>query len=203
MLEESKPEVTPESAEFSEAIRLDPNFAASHKNRGKAHDANGQQFSQDVGVPVPPISIKDNPNQLENFYRLFMCGEEGGHGELMVGQILALNPKTATEPVAWIATNEPAFWVSEANKERPDCPATWWWDSPTVMTTHISEMLKALAEAASVSIEPMMLAEYVRQHVRLIITSPHQPEANQSGGLALDPSIEKMLQQAVSESEPR
>jgi len=171
MLEESKPEVTPESAEFSEAIRLDPNFAASHKNRGKAHDADSQQFSQDVGVTAPPISVKNNPNQLENFYRLFVCGEEGGRGELMVGQILAMNSKTETEPLAGIATNEPAFWVSEANKERPDCPATWWWDSPTVTTTHITEMLKALAGAVSVSREPMIVAEYAGQHVRLIITN--------------------------------
>jgi len=125
-------------------------------------------------------SSKNNPNQLENFYRLFMCGEEGGHGELMVGQILVLNPRTVTEPVAWIATNEPAFWVSEANKERPDCPATWWWDSPTVTTTHIKKMLKSLAEAAPVSREPMIVAEYVgsasgSSSPALINTKPTNP----------------------------
>jgi len=130
-----------------------------------------QQVAQEVGLPVPPIRIMDNPKLPDNSYRLLMRGEEVGRGELMVGQFLAMNPGTATERLQGKATKEPAFglpayWVSEALKDKAQQSGYTVVDGPCVMTTHISEMLKALV-------------------------SPHLSEANESGVLVLGPSIDE------------
>jgi flagellar biosynthesis protein FlhA len=108
-----------------------------------------QQVAQEVGVPVPPINIKDNPKLPDNSYRLLMRGKEVGRGEFMVGQFWAIDPGTAAERLQGKATKEPAFGmpaylVSEALKEKAQQSGYMVVDSPIVMTTHISEMLKAL-----------------------------------------------------------
>jgi len=227
-----------------------------------------RQIAQELGVVVPPIRIRDNLQLPANTYRLLMRGEEVGRGELMVGQFLAMNPGTATEPLPGVATKEPAFglpafWVSEANKDRAQLSGYTVVDGPTVMTTHISEMLKqrapellgrqetqglldnlkesapkfvdelvpgvvpvavlqkimqnllrervsvrdlakileALADAVTVTRDPIILTEFVRQHLGRAITSPHLSEVNELGVLILDPSIEQVIQQSIETSD--
>jgi flagellar biosynthesis protein FlhA len=227
-----------------------------------------RQIAQELGVVVPPIRIRDNLQLPPNAYRLLMRGEEVGRGDLMPGQYLAMNPGTATEPLPGVATKEPAFglpafWVSEANKDRAQLSGYTVVDGPTVMTTHISEMLKqrapellgrqetqglldnlkesapkfvdelvpgvvpvavlqkimqnllrervsvrdlakileALADAVSVTRDPIILTEFVRQHLGRAITSPHLSEVNELGVLILDPSIEQVIQQSIETSD--
>ncbi|MDR2561166.1 MAG: flagellar biosynthesis protein FlhA [Holophagales bacterium] len=227
-----------------------------------------RQIAQELGVVVPPIRIRDNLQLPPNIYRLLMRGEEVGRGELMAGQFLAMNPGTATEQLPGKATKEPAFglpayWVSEANKDRAQLSGYTVVDGPTVMTTHISEMLKqrapellgrqetqglldnlkesapkfvdelvpgvvpvavlqkimqnllrervsvrdlskileALADAVTVTRDPIILTEFVRQHLGRAITSPHLSEANELGVLIMDPSIEQTIQQSIESSD--
>jgi len=227
-----------------------------------------RQIAQELGVVVPPIRIRDNLQLPPNIYRLLMRGEEVGRGELMAGQFLAMNPGTATEPLPGKATKEPAFglpafWVSEANKDRAQLSGYTVVDGPTVMTTHISELLKqrapellgrqetqglldnlkesapkfvdelvpgvvpvavlqkimqnllrervsvrdlskileALADAVTVTRDPIILTEFVRQHLGRAITSPHLSEANELGVLIMDPSIEQTIQQSIESSD--
>jgi flagellar biosynthesis protein FlhA len=61
-----------------------------------------------------------------------------------------MNPGTATEPLQGQPTKEPAFglpafWVQEAQKDRAQLVGYTVVDGPTVMTTHVSEMLKQRA----------------------------------------------------------
>ena len=109
-----------------------------------------RQIAQEMGVVVPPIRIRDNLQLPANSYRLLIRGEEVGRGELMPGQYMAMNPGTATEPLHGVATKEPAFglpafWVMEAQKDRAQLSGYTVVDGPTVMTTHISELLKQRA----------------------------------------------------------
>ena len=109
-----------------------------------------RQIAQEMGVVVPPIRIRDNLQLPANAYRLLIRGEEVGRGELVPGQYLAMNPGTATEPLHGTPTKEPAFglpafWVQESQKDRAQLAGYTVVDGPTVMTTHISEMLKQRA----------------------------------------------------------
>jgi flagellar biosynthesis protein FlhA len=109
-----------------------------------------RQIAQELGVVIPPIRIRDNLQLPANAYRLLIRGEEAGRGDLMPGQYLAMNPGTATEPLQGIPTKEPAFglpafWVQEVHKDRAQLSGYTVVDGPTVMTTHISELLKQRA----------------------------------------------------------
>jgi flagellar biosynthesis protein FlhA len=109
-----------------------------------------RQIAQDLGVVVPPIRIRDNLQLPANSYRLLIRGEEVGRGELAPGQYLAMNPGTATEALHGTPTKEPAFglpafWVQESQKDRAQLSGYTVVDGPTVLTTHISELLKQRA----------------------------------------------------------
>jgi len=143
-----------------------------------------QRIADESGVSVPPIRMRDNPKLPANSYRLLISEKELGRGEVVPGQYLAMNPGTATEPLEGEATKEPvfglpSFWIEEDMKDKARLLGYTVVDSPTVMTTHISEMLKALAEAASVTKDPIMLAEFVRQHLGATIIGQHLSEINE------------------------
>ena len=106
-----------------------------------------RQMAQELGIVVPPIRIRDNLQLPPNLYRVLLRGEEIARAELVPGQYLAMNPGTATEEIPGTATSEPAFglpayWIQEAQRESAQLAGYTVVDPPTVMTTHLSELLK-------------------------------------------------------------
>jgi flagellar biosynthesis protein FlhA len=70
-----------------------------------------------------------------------------------------------------------------------------------VSVRDLTKILEALADAVTVTRDPIMLTEFVRQHLGRAITSPHLSEVNELGVLVLDPTIEQLIQQAIESSE--
>lgn len=106
-----------------------------------------KQFALDSGFIVPPIHIKDNLQLKPNEYSIMLKGIAIAGGEIMPGHFLAMNPGLATEPLKGVATTEPAFglpatWISEDKKERAQIAGYTVVDGTTVVTTHISEIIK-------------------------------------------------------------
>ncbi len=106
-----------------------------------------KQFALDMGFIVPPVHIKDNLQLKPNEYSILLKGVKIGSGEMLPGHHLAMNPGTATEQLKGVATTEPAFglpavWVSEDKKERAQICGYTVVDIPTVMATHLSEIIK-------------------------------------------------------------
>ncbi len=106
-----------------------------------------KQFALDMGFIVPPVHIKDNLQLKPNEYSILLKGIAIAGGEILPGHYLAMNPGLATEPLKGIATTEPAFglpatWISEDKKERAQIAGYTVVDGTTVITTHISEIIK-------------------------------------------------------------
>jgi flagellar biosynthesis protein FlhA len=106
-----------------------------------------RQLAQELGLVVPPIRIRDNLQLPPTTYRVLLRGEEIARGELAPGQFLAMNPGTATEDIAGKPTTEPAFglpafWINEAQRETAQLSGYTVVDPPTVLTTHLSELIK-------------------------------------------------------------
>ncbi|MBK8794294.1 MAG: flagellar biosynthesis protein FlhA [Holophaga sp.] len=106
-----------------------------------------RQMAQDLGIVVPPIRIRDNLQLPANTYRLLLRGEEVVRGEVMPGMYLAMNPGTAMEEIDGIATTEPAFglpayWIQENQRDRAQLLGYTVVDGATVLTTHLSEVVK-------------------------------------------------------------
>ena len=107
-----------------------------------------RQFAIDYGFIVPPIHIRDNVRIKSTEYRFLLRGAAIGMGMLKPHHLLAMDPGNVANPVPGTPTKEPAFgldalWISESEKERAQFSGYTVVDLSTVVTTHITEMVRA------------------------------------------------------------
>ena len=106
-----------------------------------------RQFASQMGVIIPPIHIRDNLQLTPGAYSLLVKGVEAAQGELVADRLLAMNPGDVLETVPGIETTEPAFglpatWIDPSLKDRAEQLGYTVVDCPTVVATHLSEILK-------------------------------------------------------------
>ena len=107
-----------------------------------------RQFAIDYGFIVPPIHIRDNVRIKPSEYRFLLRGSDIGKGELKSHYLLAMDPGTVTAPLEGEATKEPAFgldaiWIRESEKERAQFSGYTVVDLSTVITTHLTEVVRS------------------------------------------------------------
>ena len=106
-----------------------------------------RQVADEMGIIVPPVHIQDNMQLKPGQYSIMLKGNEIANGNLMTNYYLAMNPGTADEEIDGIATTEPtyglpALWIKESAKENAMAKGYTVVDLATVMTTHLSEIVK-------------------------------------------------------------
>ena len=106
-----------------------------------------KQFAMDMGMVIPSVRMRDNPDINPNQYIIKIKGEEVARGEILVDHYLALDNGDVTTPVDGIDTIEPAFgiparWISEDKKVAADVAGYTLIDPVSVMITHLSEVIK-------------------------------------------------------------
>jgi flagellar biosynthesis protein FlhA len=109
-----------------------------------------KQFAQELGIVVPPMSIRDNLQLKPGEYVIMVRGIESGRGDLMVDHYLAMDPGEVSEKVDGIPTKEPVFnldavWIHENNRELAQLSGYTVVDLPTVIATHITEVVRRSA----------------------------------------------------------
>lgn len=109
-----------------------------------------KQFALDLGIVVPSIHIRDNLQLAPGEYRLMIKGNKVGGGLLRPESLLAMDPGNVADPVDGIPTKEPAFgldalWISPMRKEDAEISGYTVVDLPTVMATHLTEIIRAHA----------------------------------------------------------
>jgi flagellar biosynthesis protein FlhA len=109
-----------------------------------------KQFALDLGIVVPSVHIRDNLQLAPGEYRFMMKGSKIGGGILRPDSLLAMDPGDVSEQIEGIATKEPAFgldavWVTPARREQAEMAGYTVVDLPTVMATHITEMIRTHA----------------------------------------------------------
>lgn len=107
-----------------------------------------RQFAIDFGFIVPAIHIRDNVRIKSSEYRMMLRGTVIGSGSLKPHHLLAMDPGNVANPVPGTPTKEPAFgldalWISEGDKERAQFSGYTVVDLSTVITTHITELIRA------------------------------------------------------------
>jgi flagellar biosynthesis protein FlhA len=105
------------------------------------------QIAQDVGIIVPSVHIQDNMQLKPGEYRILLKGNEVGGGNLMTHHYLAMNPGLDDDSVRGIPTTEPtygidALWIKEQHREEAIAKGYTVVDLATVMTTHISDVIR-------------------------------------------------------------
>ncbi|KJS30376.1 MAG: flagellar biosynthesis protein FlhA [Desulfatitalea sp. BRH_c12] len=106
-----------------------------------------RQIIQELGIVVPSIHIQDNMQLKPGEYIIKLKGNEVARGDLMLNNFLAMNPGNAEEGLRGIATKEPtygidAMWIKERQREEAIAKGYTVVDLATVMTTHISELIR-------------------------------------------------------------
>lgn len=109
-----------------------------------------RQIALEVGFIVPPIHIKDNLELAPGDYSIIINGVEVGRGEVMVEHLLAMKTGDVEEEITGIDTIEPAFglpaiWINPDDQERAQLAGYTVVDVPTVLSTHLVEIIKRQA----------------------------------------------------------
>ena len=110
-----------------------------------------RQIALEMGFVVPSIHIRDNLQLKPTEYSVLMKGVEIARGELMPGNYLAIIADDRAPKIKGIETKEPAFglpavWVTEGEKESLQARGVVVVDPATVITTHLTEILRSHAD---------------------------------------------------------
>jgi flagellar biosynthesis protein FlhA len=106
-----------------------------------------RHFALDMGIIIPPIHIRDNLQLKPSRYQILLKGGQIAEGELMVNHFLAMDPGDVKTRIDGIETEEPAFhlpalWIPESKRDEARLAGYTVVDNVTVMSTHLSEVLK-------------------------------------------------------------
>ncbi len=159
-----------------------------------------RQIAQEVGIVVPSIHIQDNMQLKPGQYCIKLRGVEVASGELMINYYLAMSPDPGIEPLDGIATKEPtygldAYWIKEAEREKAMAKGYTVVDLATVLTTHLSEVIRRHAHELLGRQEVQQLIDTVKE------THPKVVEELVPNQLSLG-AVVKVLQNLLKEQVP-
>lgn len=106
-----------------------------------------KQMASEMGFIVPSIHIRDNLQLRPNEYAVLIKGVEVAKGELLAGHYMAITPEDPGPEIKGVRTREPAFglpavWVTEDDREAVQASGLVVVDTATVITTHLTELVK-------------------------------------------------------------
>ncbi len=104
-------------------------------------------LAADFGFVMPSVRILDNMRLPAMGYCLRIKEMEAGSGEVRIGQMMAMDPRGGQVELPGEHIKEPAFglpatWIDEAMREEATFRGYTIVDPATVMTTHLTEILK-------------------------------------------------------------
>lgn len=127
-----------------------------------------RQCALELGIVVPVIRIRDNIQLKPNEYVIKIKGNSVARGELLLNHYLAMSPGFDDESISGIETVEPAFglpalWIDDATKERAEMSGYTVVDPPSVVATHLTEIIKRHAHELIGRQETKALVDNVRE----------------------------------------
>lgn len=133
-----------------------------------------RQIASDLGFVMPAVRILDNMAVPNNGYSIRVKEMEAGSGELRLGHLLVMDPSGATPNLPGEACKEPAFglpaaWVAETFREEAAFKGYTIVDPATVLTTHLTEVIKDnMAELLSIAEVQRLTKELSPEHQKLV-----------------------------------
>lgn len=105
-----------------------------------------KKLSQELGFLVPAVHIRDNLDLAANNYRITIMGVNFGESEVYIDKQMAINPGEVFGTVKGIPGVEPAFgleavWINNEQSEQAQSLGYTVVDTPTVIATHLSQIL--------------------------------------------------------------
>ena len=132
-----------------------------------------RQLALELGLVIPVVRIRDNIQLEPNAYRLKIKGNEMAAGELLLDHYLAMSPG-GEELIEGIDTIEPSFglpakWIGEETKEEAEILGYTVVDPPSVVSTHLTEVLKANAFELLGRQETKQLIDHLQETAPILV----------------------------------
>jgi flagellar biosynthesis protein FlhA len=133
-----------------------------------------RQLAADMGFVMPAVRIQDNMQLPANSYVIRVKEIVSGRGDLRTQALLVMDPRGDAIALPGEATKEPTFglpamWVEESLREDALFKGYTVVDPATVVTTHLTEIIKDnMSEMLSYSETQKLLDEVGRQHAKLV-----------------------------------
>ena len=133
-----------------------------------------RKIASDFGFLMPQVRIRDNLHLQPQQYQILLKGVSIGEGEIMPDKFLAMDSGMATGDIKGEATKEPAFgldalWITPEQKEDAIINGYTVVDPATVISTHMSELIKRNAEDLLTRQEVQTLIDKIKNDFPVII----------------------------------
>lgn len=133
-----------------------------------------RSIAGEMGFVLPPVRIQDNMQLPADAYSIRIKEIEAGRGELRPTMVLAMDPKGGVPDLPGERTKEPAFglpalWIDPSAKEEALFRGCTVVDPPSVLTTHLTELVRDnVAELLSYTETQKLLDELPREQQKLV-----------------------------------
>ncbi|MFE6167125.1 flagellar biosynthesis protein FlhA [Viridibacillus arvi] len=132
-----------------------------------------RQLALELGIVIPVVRIRDNIQLQPNEYRIKIKGNELAQGELLLDHYLAMSPGD-DDSIEGIDTVEPSFglpakWITEQVKEEAEMLGYTVVDPPSVVSTHLTEIIRANASDLLGRQETKQLIDHLRESAPILV----------------------------------
>lgn len=133
-----------------------------------------RQLAIELGIVIPVVRIRDNIQLEPNEYRIKIKGHEVGKGEILLEHYLAISPGTDDPSITGIDTIEPSFgipakWITEDMKTDAEIAGYTVVDPPSVVSTHLTEVLKQYAHDLLGRQETKQLIDHLKESYPIVV----------------------------------
>ncbi|RFB19048.1 flagellar biosynthesis protein FlhA [Bacillus sp. HNG] len=133
-----------------------------------------RQLAIELGLVIPVVRIRDNIQLQPNEYRLKIKGSEMARGELLLDHYLAMSPGYEDDSIEGIDTIEPSFglpakWISEDMKDQAEMLGFTVVDPPSVVSTHITEVIRRNAHELLGRQETKQLIDHLKESYPILV----------------------------------
>ncbi len=128
----------------------------------------------EMGFVMPSVRIQDNMRLPPNTYVIYIKETEAGRGELRPNKLLVMDPRGEEIALQGEKTKEPTFglaamWIDMTAREDAMFRGYTVVDCPTIITTHITELVKAnMSELLSYTETQKLLHELDKDQQKLV-----------------------------------
>ncbi len=159
-----------------------------------------KQLATELGIILPPVRVRDNLRLEPEEYVIKIRGNEVTSNTLHPNMMLAMNPGTADGELSGIHVTEPVFglpavWIGYNDRENAEISGYTVVESATVLTTHLTELLRRNANKLLTRQDVKHLLDNLKEDYPALleeITPEHLPVS----------VIQKVMQNLLSESIP-
>ena len=133
-----------------------------------------RKIASDYGFLMPQVRIRDNLHLEPQQYQILLKGISIGDGSIQPDRFLAMDSGMATGEINGDKTKEPAFgldalWIMPSDKEDAIINGYTVVDASTVISTHMSELIKRNAEDLLTRQEVQTLMDKIKDSFPVIV----------------------------------